>query len=262
MSVKNVGCLLSQRAFNGAMQPKASEEAREDFIECRVTPWYFKRMGMLAAMLVVFSSLFFYDGQWGYAAKNAKADVKDRFEDEVLKGYDDAKANNSLDAWRLDMKSKNWPVDVNGQPPKWMSYAAEHGMDEKPKRYSDKEIAEQFWWGGAMAIGALIVGVLVLLNKGKVLRGYSDHFVTPEGVAVRHEEVFKIDKRKWDNKGLAYAHFKKAGGGSEQRAVIDDLKYDGAAKVLDCLLSQFSGELIEKVVEPEEEETIEKPADS
>ncbi len=244
------------------MQPQESDGKGDVLIECRVTPWYFKRMGMLSAMLIVFSSLFFYDGQWGYAAKNAKADVKDRFEEEVLKGYDDAKANSTLDTWRADMKSKSWPTDLNGQPPKWMSYAAEHGMDEKPKRYSDKEIAEQFWWGGAMAIAALIVGVLVLLNRGKVLRGYADHFVTPEGVKVMHADVFKIDKRKWDNKGLAYAHFKKAEGGSEQRAVIDDLKYNGAGKVLDCLLSQFSGELIEKVVHVEEEEAAEKPANS
>ena len=224
-------------------------------IECRVTPWYFRRMGMLAAMLVVFAALFLYDGKWGYPAKNKKAEVKDHFEEEVLKGYDKAHKANALDQWRAEMKAKNWPVDVNGEPPKWQSYAAEHGMDEKPKKYSDREVEEQFWWGGGMLVIALIVGVLVLLNKGKVLRGYEDRLVMPDGTEVRFADVFKIDKRKWGAKGLATIHYKPGGAGAEKRAVIDCLKFDekGAEGVLQRLLSRFNGELIEKVEEPEED---------
>jgi hypothetical protein len=40
--------------------------------------------------------------------------------------------------------------------------------------------------------------------------------------------------------------------------VIDDLKFDGAGKVLERLLAQFSGELIEKLpdeIEPEPEQS-------
>jgi hypothetical protein len=234
------------------MEPTESPIAKEEVIECRVTPWYFKRMGMLAAMLIVFAGLFFYDGIWGYAAKNEKAAMKERFEEEVLKGYDRAKSENTLDAWRAEMIEKRWPVDINGQPPKWMSYAAEHGIDEKPKRYSDKEIAEQFWWGGTMGLGSLIVGVLVFLNRSKMLKGYAEHWVTPEGKEVLYTDVFRVDKRKWDNKGLAYAFHRGADGVKEVREVIDDLKFAGADRVLERLLARFRGELIEKVMEPEE----------
>jgi hypothetical protein len=133
-----------------------------------------------------------------------------------------------------------------------MSYAAEHGIDEKPKRYSDKEIAEQYWWGGAMGLGSLIVGVLVFLNRSKVLKGYAEHWVTPEGNEVLYADVFRVDKRKWDNKGLAYAFHRGADGVKEVREVIDDLKFAGADRVLERLLARFRGELIEKVMEPEE----------
>ena len=61
---------------------------------------------MLAAMLIVFAGLFFYDGKWGYAAKNEKAAVKEKFEEEVLKGYDRAKAENTLDSCRLFGQSR------------------------------------------------------------------------------------------------------------------------------------------------------------
>lgn len=237
------------------MDVSKGREQESGVIECRVTPWYFRRMGMLAAMLVVFAALFLYDGKWGYPAKNKKAEVKERFEEEVLKGYDKAHKAGTLDAWRAEMKAKSWPVDVNGEPPKWISYAAEYGMDEKPKKYSDREIEEQFWWGGGMLVIAVVVGALVLLNKGKVLRGYEDRLVTPDGGEVRFADVFKIDKRKWMNKGLAIVHYKPGGQGVEKRAVIDCLKFDekGAEAVLQKLLSGFSGELIEKVEEPEED---------
>lgn len=230
-------------------------------IECKVTPWYFRRMGLLAAMLVIFAAFFLYDGKWGYPAKNLKADVKDHFETEVLKGYDKAKTAGTLDDWRDEMKSKGWPVDVDGEPPKWISYAAVHGIDEKPKRYTDREIDEQFWYGGGMLVVAVVVGLLVLMNKNKVLRGYEDRFIAPDGQEVRFADVFKVDTRKWKSKGLASVFYKAGGTGAERRAVIDCMKYEeqGAEAVLQRLLSGFRGELIEKIEEPEEEDEESAP---
>lgn len=237
------------------MDEKMGSVTEKEVIECHVTPWYFRRMGMLGAMLLVFAALFLYDGKWGYPAKNKKAEVKERFEEEVLKGYDKAQKSGTLDQWRAEMKSKSWPVDDNGEPPKWIGYAAEHGIDEKPHKYSDREIAEQFWWGGGMLVASLIVGALVLMNRGKVLRGFPDRFISPDGVEVPFASVFKVDKRKWENKGLAAIHFKDAGG-AEKKATLDCLKFDeqGVESVMKRLLAKFSGELIEKVEEPDEDE--------
>jgi NAD/NADP transhydrogenase alpha subunit len=55
-------------------------------------------------------------------------------------------------------------------------------------------------------------------------------------------------------KALAYVYYKEGGVGAEKKATIDDLKYHEAGRVLDALLAQFKGEIIEKVAEPEEEE--------
>lgn len=239
------------------MQTPENQPGSGELIECRVTPWYFRRMGILAAMLLAFGAYFFYDGRWGYPAKNRKAAIKEQFEEEVLKGFDRAKASGNLDPWREEMRSKGWPTDKNGDPPKWVTYAAEHGIDEKPKKYTDREIEEQFWWSGGMVVAAVVVGIIVALNRNKVLRGYGDRMVMPDGVEVRFADVFRIDKRKWDNKGLAYAWYRSAPDAPERRAVIDDLKFGGAGTVLDRLLARFSGELIEKVIEPDEAEQAE-----
>ncbi len=219
-------------------------------IICRVTPWYFRRMGMMALMLAAFGLYFIYDGKVGYPKVNGIADKKTWFEDVVLKSFDEAKAAGKLDAWVADAKAKGWPIGRESEPPRWVSYAAKNGWPEKPHRYTDKEIADQFWWGGGTLLVGLAVGLVILLNKNKVLRGEVDHLITPDGKKVFYADAYRVDKRLWDNKGLAYVWHRPAPGGKETRAVIDDLKYAGADKVLNGLLARFKGELIEKIADP------------
>jgi hypothetical protein len=94
-----------------------------------------------------------------------------------------------------------------------------------------------------------------LLNRGKALRAETDHLVTPEGKKVFFKDAYRIDKRKWDVKALAYVYYKPDGVGAEKKAVIDDLKYDQAGRVLDRLMQNFKGELIETVIDEEGAET-------
>lgn len=221
-------------------------------ILCRVTPWYFRRMSMMAAMLAAFGLYFIYDGKFGYPKANLIADKQTWFEEVVLKSFDEAEAAGKVSVWVENAQQQGWPTGRDGEPPRWVSYAAQHGWPEKPHRYTQKEIDEQFWWGGGTLLAALFVVTLILLNKNKVLICEEDRFISPEGRLVLFDEVFRVDKRLWDNKGLAYVWYRPASGG-EQKVVIDDLKYEGAVRVLDELLACFKGELIEKV-QPEENE--------
>jgi hypothetical protein len=227
-------------------------------IICRVTPWYYRRMGMLAGLFLVFGLLFLHDGIWGYPKSVALAQKKEWFTTEFLPSFDKAKQEGRLDLWIADAKAKSLPTGSDGEPPKWVTHAAENKWEEDPKLYSDREIAEQFWVGYGCIAGALITGVVLLLNRGKLLRAEADHWITPEGAKIAFAEVFRIDKRKWEHKGLAYAWYRTPAG-AEKRAVIDDLKFAGADLVLTRLLSRFSGELIEKVSAPPPAE--EAPAD-
>lgn len=216
-------------------------------ILCYVTPWYFRRMGMMVAMLAGFGLYFLYDGQVGYPKANRIADKQVWFEEEVLKSFDEARVAGKLDIWVENARRQGWPTGRDGEPPRWVSYAAQQGWPEKPHRYTEKEIDEQFWWGGGSLLGALVVGVMILMNRNKVLRGDAHGFLSPEGVFVKHEDVFRVDKRPWETKGLAYVWYRAGGEGAERRAVIDDLKYEGAVRVLHDLLGSFRGELLEKV---------------
>lgn len=233
--------------------PTSPAPASEPIL-CRVTRWYYRRMGMLAGLCLIFGCVFLYDGIWGYPKVVEIAQKKERFTKEFLPSFDEAKKNGRLEQWIETAKAQGMPTGVDGDPPRWKSYAAKNGWEEEPKLYSDHEIAEQFHFAYGCFAGALIACILMLMNRGKVLRGEADHWVTPEGVQIRYADVFRVDKRKWEHKGLAYAWYRTQSG-AEKRAVIDDLKFGGADQILERLLSRFSGELIEKVSESESAET-------
>lgn len=224
---------------------------------CPVTRWYYKRMAILGGMLLVFAGWFFKDGKWTWPAEQVKADKYEWFQKEVIGGYDAAQKAGTLPQWIAEKKAAGFPLTDSGEPLKWVAYAATLGWPEKPpKKRTDKEIEAQFHWATGMAIAALLVGVNVLLNRSKKLVGHEDHLITPEGRRVDYADVFRIDKRPWDIKGLAYLFHRPggaSGSGRGNKAVIDDLKYDGASKVLDLLLTRFKGELIEKAPDEEPE---------
>jgi hypothetical protein len=233
-------------------------------VTCRVTTWYYRRMGMLAAILLGMGLYFLYDARIGYPKENRIAAQKEWFDREVV-GDPKAPAEQSYEAarrvgeeftaeWLKMARERRWINNPDLQEPRWADYAAPYGWAENPKSHSPDKIREQYYFGAAMLLGAAIAGILVLRNHNRVLIGHRDHMVMPNGVVVRYDQATCVDKRKWDHKGLAYVHYRTAEGAPTRRATIDDLMYGGAEKVLRRLLSQFKGELIEKVPEREEAE--------
>ena len=228
--------------------------ADEQPIECRPTRWFFRRMGLMALLLIGLSLYFFYDGKYGYPKVNQRADVYDWFHDEVLESYQQLDEADRLDEWpetaaagEDPFGNQGWPMGADGGMPRWPNYAASLGWSSaEPKRFSPEEIREQFHWGiGTMIIGLLVLGYGLSQIPSR-LRADSVSLTPPRGRPIRFDQVYKVDTRKWKQKGLAYAHYKKADGG-QGRVTIDDLKYGGAQQVLDRLLANFSGELVEKV---------------
>ncbi|WP_133793292.1 hypothetical protein [Prosthecobacter fusiformis] len=231
------------------MDPSPPPSSTETIV-CRVTPWYFRRLGLMSGMLALMGLWFLYDWKYGYHAANKIADQKDWFEKVVLKGYDEAKSGGRLEQWVKETEAQGLPAGKNGEPPRWVSYAAEHNWPEKPHRWTDRQIRDQFWWGTCTLLVAAGVALNMFLNCKKVLCAEADRWTTPEGETVLFTQVFKVDKRKWDNKGLAYAWHREKDGTREKKAIIDDLKFDGAVRVLERLTANFQGELIEKIPEP------------
>ena len=213
---------------------------------CPVTPWYYRRIGMIAAMLFLFGLYFLYDGAFGYPKQNYWAEVKQH-----LEAYEDAqKAGGAkLEEWTAKAKSNGWMKEGEA-PPNWQAYSVEKGAPIDPKVHSADAIAQQFQFGGAMLLASFFCLGLMLFNRTKKLVGYADRMVMPNGVEVAYSKVTKVDKRGWPVKGFAYVYYKAGEGDAVKRVTVDDLKFGGANLVMDRLLADFKGELIEKVEPP------------
>ena len=238
-----------------------SSPAQDDnsIIECGITPWFYRRRAIFAGMYLLAAVLFFKDGIWSWPNENMMAARKEWFEKEVLTGFDKAKTEGTLAEWGAQAKEKHYPLDAQGEPVKWAAYAAQQGWPEKPKRRTEAEIVQQYYWGAGGAVALLLVAASTLYYRKRKLMGYADHLVTATGTKVAFADAFKVDKRKWDLNGLAYVHYRAGGEGSEKKVKIDDLMFDGAGRVLDRLLANFKGELIEKVAEEEPAEPESEP---
>jgi hypothetical protein len=227
-------------------------------IDCRVTRWYYRRMALAGGMCLLFGLYFLYDWKVGYPKANEIAAQQEWFEKELLPSYEIARQAERLAEWRREAEEKGWPTGKADEAPKWVPYAAAKGWPEKPKRFTQKEIDEQWWWGmGTLAVAA-VMGLAVLRSRNQTLRADEDLIITPKGQRIRIAQVYRVDKRKWENKGLAYLWYRETEMGPAKRAVIDDLKFGGADRVMDRVLSGFRGELIEKVEEEEGAEEAER----
>lgn len=113
----------------------------------------------------------------------------------------------------------------------WATYAAEHKLPPKlPKERTAGDIGGQRGIGGVMmAAGLLFVG-WVLLQHRKSVRADGDVITGPSGETVHLDSIVDMDRRKWANKGIAYAIYEQ--DGRQRRLCLDDHKFIGCEAII------------------------------
>jgi hypothetical protein len=136
----------------------------------------------------------------------------------------------------------------------------EEKLDHDSAYYENAIKYEQPISAAVCGLAGLVMLYFYIRTSRGTLTADAVSFTTHWGKRVPFDRAHRIDRRKWDHKGLAYVHYKDDSG-TERRAVIDDLIYGGAQKVLDRLMANFKGEIVdlEKPAEPAPEES-DKPA--
>jgi hypothetical protein len=137
-------------------------------------------------------------------------------------------------------------------------YRLEAGIKkEAPENpFPGRKILEQwvvFWICLALTAVALAVLLRVL---GRSIAIDSEALYPATGGKVPFADLVRLDLRKWDTKGLAFAYAKTPAGG-ERRLRIDGLTYGGfkpeqgepAEQLMRALRERFTGEVIEYVTE-------------
>lgn len=222
----------------------------DDLIKCPVDKWYFKRMGLMTLMLTAFALWFTYDGFVGYPKKNKVFEKFEKFQtsEEAYKKHLDEKT--SQESWLALAEKEGYELQDNNEPRTWATYSKENKLEGNPKKKPDSDIRQQKQFAIAFGLGAIGVLLTLLFNRKKTISSDSISWTTPKGKNIKFSDIYEIDKRKWDNKGLATIFYKE--NEEPKKVLLDDLKFTGAGKILDRIMANFSGDIIETVNEEQE----------
>ncbi len=113
-----------------------------------------------------------------------------------------------------------------GRLEEWTEYAAKRGWQPydpgKPK--TPEEITVQFFMLAVAGGAGLLVLIHVLRSKGRWIDMDETGLRSSRGLQLTFDQITSIDKKKWDNKGIAKLHYQE--NGRKKIFVLDDFIYD------------------------------------
>ena len=147
------------------------------------------------------------------------------------------------------------------EPYLWKEFTSQMKWSEKaPDSMKTKEnINEQLYFGIGVATLSLLTALFAFRMKNRFIAVDDDAFYAPGKKRIPFTSITKIDKRKWETKGLATVYYKD--GEQTKKTRVDGMVYgqfnkdegEPAERLFQELLSNFKGELVELVDEEEKE---------
>jgi len=113
----------------------------------------------------------------------------------------------------------------------WERFARENDYATKiPKEREPSAIREQRVIGWVMVGGSLLFLVWIGWNHTLKVVAKGDMVTGTDGKEVHLDSIIKIDRKKWDSKGIAYAIY--LDGEKERRLCLDDHKFEGCEAIM------------------------------
>jgi len=262
-------------------------------IVCKPSNWVKIRGVLILLMLGVFSFLFFKDGTKGYKEKNLHYFVHHLMTEKAPQVAVNKEKNFNEVSWKAFANEQTIPFPESSEGPVpeeaedmkwpeilgenfdavkegnadaanlWKEYSKEKRWDEKPveQPYDQSQINTQFYFAYGCAVLFLVVLFFFLRILSRQMIVSEAGYTPPGGKEIAFSQMNKIDKRKWDVKGVATIYYND---GSETKKVkVDGMIYgqfkkaDGepAEKLFSRILDRFKGEIIEYEEVEEDEES-------
>ncbi len=157
---------------------------------------------------------FFYDGYIGYPkAAERYAEFDQLAKEMIAAGEAQAEIDESVRlAWAEKARANGWKI-------------------EKPKEITDRQIEEQKVIGLGLTIVGFGIVVWGIISMRQTITSDGKSIKSAFGKVVHYDEVKSLDKRKWDKKGIAYAHYTTEG--KKQKITLDDYKFAGAEEIVE-----------------------------
>lgn len=113
----------------------------------------------------------------------------------------------------------------------WQRHAREQGYKSKvPKERTDDAIREQRVIGWVMMGGSLIFLGWIAWNHTRSVQAEGETVIGASGERVELDSIVATDRKKWKNKGIAYAIYEV--DGKTKRLCLDDHKFAGCEAIL------------------------------
>lgn len=113
----------------------------------------------------------------------------------------------------------------------WQKYAREADISAKiPKERTDAAIREQLVIGWTLTIISLTFAAWVAWNHTRRVRTEGDTVIGASGQRVEIDSIIGMDRKKWKNKGIAYAIYIE--NGKEKRLCLDEHKFKGTEAII------------------------------
>lgn len=182
-------------------------------VHARISNEWRRRMILMALMINGSGLWFLYDGclAWPSEAKRYEKLV------EITVGH-------VPEGKKLDDKD---PAIIRA----WEQYASQNDLPAKvPKNRTEGDISAQRIIGGILLFAGVAFVGWVLLQHRKSVRADGDIITGADGEQVHLDSVVDMDRRKWRNKGIAYAIYEK--DGKRLRLCLDDHKFIGCEEII------------------------------
>ncbi len=113
----------------------------------------------------------------------------------------------------------------------WQRYAREADISSKtPKERTDAAIREQVVIGWTLMTGSIIFALWIAWNHRLTIEAHGETIKGASGQEVTFDSIIATDRKKWKNKGIAYAIYET--DGKRKRLCLDDHKFKGSEAIL------------------------------
>lgn len=182
-------------------------------VHARISKEWRRRMTLMALMINGSALWFCYDGWIAWPAEEA------RYQQLVT-----VTADIVPEGAKLDIED---PAVVRA----WAHYAKANDLKPKvPKNRTPGDLSGQRIIGGVMLGFGLAFLAWMALQHRKSVRAEGDIITGANGETVHLDSIVDMDRRKWNNKGIAYAIYEQ--NGKRRRLCLDDHKFIGCEEII------------------------------
>lgn len=178
-------------------------------LRTEINPRYLMRMGLVGLACVGMTLYCIYDGTVAYPAQRERAVAYQEFEKE----HPDVGQKDLFDLWKEEAAKQGWEPGIAGKQ------ITPYG---EPKKAVD--INGQFVMAAVTGLIGLFFVSKLLMNCRRWIEADENGLRSSEKRETKFDQVTALDKKKWQNKGIAYVLYEA--DGRKGKIVLDDCNYD------------------------------------